>query len=66
MEATVRVVTADDPLCGARVGGDAKACTTVVEPAGGPNPNPPTGNGNPQPSFVARQFVECICSLPRP
>jgi hypothetical protein len=38
----------------------------VVEPAGGFNPAPPTGNGNPSPAFVARQFVECICSEPRP
>ena len=59
-------VSADDPLCGARDAGQARACTTVVEPAGGPNPNPPSGTQAPQPSFVARQFVECICSVPRP
>jgi hypothetical protein len=59
-------VTADDPLCGARDAGQARACTNVVEPAGGPDPNPPTGTQAPQPSFVARSFVECICSVPRP
>jgi hypothetical protein len=59
-------VTADDPLCGGRDGGQARACTNVVEPAGGPDPNPPSGTQAPQPSFVARGFVECICSLPRP
>jgi hypothetical protein len=61
-------VTEADPLCGARLppNGTEKACTTVVEPAGGANPAPPNGNGAPQPSFVARQFVECICSVPRP
>lgn len=59
-------VTADDPLCGARDAGQPRECTDVVEPAGGPNPNPPTGTQAPQPSFVARQFVQCICSVPRP
>jgi hypothetical protein len=59
-------ITEADPLCGARVQGQAKACTTAVEPAGGANPAAPTGTGNPQPSFVARRFVECICSVPRP
>jgi hypothetical protein len=61
-------VTEADPLCGARLApnGNEKACTSVVEPAGGFDPPPPTGNGNPQPSFVAREFVECICSVPRP
>lgn len=59
-------VTEADPLCGARDGGQPRACTTVVEPAGGPNPNPPSGTQAPQPSFVARAFTECICSLPRP
>lgn len=55
-----------DPLCGGRDQGTLRACTNTVDSAGGANPNPPTGNGNPQPSFVARQFVECICSVPRP
>jgi hypothetical protein len=59
-------LTEDDPLCGGRDGGQPRACTTVVEPAGGPNPSAPTGTQAPQPSFVARGFVECICSLPRP
>jgi hypothetical protein len=59
-------LTEDDPLCGGRDGGQPRACTTVVEPAGGPNPSAPTGTQAPQPSFVARSFVECICSLPRP
>jgi hypothetical protein len=54
-------ITEGDPLCGDRVQGQPKECTTVVEPAGGFN----STNAN-QPSFVARQFVECICSTPRP
>jgi len=65
---TAHCATAADPLCGARAPGNGaeNACTTVVEPAGGPNPAPPNGNAAPSPAFVARQFVECICSLPRP
>lgn len=59
-------VTEGDPLCGARTNGTPNVCTNVVEPAGGPNPAAPTGNGAPQPSFVARQFIECMCSSPRP
>jgi hypothetical protein len=54
-------IAEDDPLCGARVQGQPKDCTTVVEPAGGANPSDTN-----QPSFVARQFVECLCSVPRP
>ncbi|HTV26016.1 MAG TPA: hypothetical protein VMG12_45270, partial [Polyangiaceae bacterium] len=63
---TAPCVTEDDPLCGGRDAGQPRECTTTVEPAGGPNPNAPTGTQAPQPSFVARQFVECICSAPRP
>ena len=59
-------VTEADPLCGVRAGGQPNTCTNVVEPAGGPNPAAPTGTGNPQPSFVARQLVECVCTTPRP
>jgi hypothetical protein len=54
-------VTAADPLCGRRDGAQTSACTTLVESAGGIN-----ATGANQPSFVARGFVECICSLPRP
>src|SRR5690606_33775951 len=60
------VPSEDDPLCGGRDQGLLRACTNTVESAGGFDPAPPTGAGNPQPSFVARQFVECICSVPRP
>jgi hypothetical protein len=49
-------VTEADPLCGGRNQGQPKECTTVVEPAGGFN----STNSN-QPSFVARQFVDCMC-----
>lgn len=52
-------ITAADPLCAQRTNGTAKACTTVVENGG--NQTNPT-----QPSAVARAFVECICSKPRP
>lgn len=47
-----------DPLCSTR--GQAGAlgpCTVTVESAGGQDSQPRT---------AARQFVECICSLPRP
>jgi hypothetical protein len=54
-------VTAADPLCGRRDGAQTSACTTLVESAGGIN-----ATGANQPSFVARRFVECICSVPRP
>jgi hypothetical protein len=54
-------VTAADPLCGRRDGAQTSACTTLVESAGGINPT-----GANQPSFVAREFIECICSVPRP
>ena len=36
-------------------------CTTLADSAGGANTTQTT-----QPSFVARQFVECVCSSPRP
>lgn len=54
-------VTADDPLCGGRDVGQPRQCTQLVETAGGTN-----ATGANQPSFVAREFVECICSVPRP
>jgi hypothetical protein len=59
-------ITEGDPLCGARTNGQPNTCTNVVEPAGGATPNPPQNGGTPQPSFVALEFVECICSTPRP
>jgi hypothetical protein len=54
-------VTAADPLCGGRDVGQPRACTELVDAAGGLN-----ATGANEPSFVARGFVECICSLPRP
>ena len=66
LETNTDCITEEDPLCGARVQGQPKACTTAVEPAGGATPAPPQNGGNPQPSFVALEFVECICSTPRP
>jgi len=54
-------VTEADPLCGRRNQGAPNVCTTVVEPAGGPDTTQAT-----QPAFVARQLVECLCSTPRP
>jgi hypothetical protein len=50
-------ITEADPLCAARVNGVATACTQEADAAGGANTTQTT-----QPSFVARQFVECICS----
>ncbi len=60
---TPACITEQDPLCAVRVGQTQtnNTCTTVVEPAGGANPTQAT-----QPSFVAREFVRCICSDPRP
>lgn len=54
-------VTEADPLCGGRDVGQPRACTALVDSAGGLN-----AAGANQPAFVARQFVECICSVPRP
>lgn len=53
--------TESDPLCAARTQGQPNICTNVVESAGGPNAT----NAN-LPAFVARQLVECSCSVPRP
>jgi hypothetical protein len=50
-----------DPLCAARVGGTPAACTQEADAAGGATTTQTTA-----PAFVARQFVECICSVPRP
>jgi hypothetical protein len=60
------VITEADPLCGRRTGGAPNTCTTAVEPAGGNDPATPSGTQAPQPSFVAREFVRCICGVPRP
>jgi hypothetical protein len=54
-------ITEDDPLCAARINGAATACTQEADAAGGANTTQTT-----QPAFVARRFVECICSVPRP
>jgi hypothetical protein len=54
-------ITPEDPLCAARVGGAVAACTEEADSAGGANATQTT-----QPAFVARQFVQCICSVPRP
>jgi hypothetical protein len=54
-------ITPEDPLCAARVGGAVAACTQEADSAGGANTTQTT-----QPAFVARQFVQCICSVPRP
>jgi hypothetical protein len=53
--------TESDPLCAVRTPGQLNICTNVVEPGGGPN----TTNAT-MPAFVARSFVECACSVPRP
>lgn len=56
-------ITEQDPLCAVRVGTMQvdNACTVEVQSAGGANPTDPA-----QPSYVARAFVECLCSSPRP
>jgi hypothetical protein len=60
-------VTEADPTCGARSNsGTSNVCTNAVDQGGGPNPAAPAAGARPAPSFVARQFIECICSLPRP
>lgn len=59
--------TEDDPMCGVRGPfGIPNVCTQVVEAAGGPNVLPPAPGQVPQPSFVARELVRCLCSTPRP
>jgi len=50
-----------DPLCAARNGGATSACTGQADSAGGSNSTNVTS-----PAFIARQFVECVCSNPRP
>jgi hypothetical protein len=55
------VISEADPLCAVRNGGAVNTCTAVTDSAGGANTTQVT-----QPAFVARQFVECICSVPRP
>jgi hypothetical protein len=53
-------ITAADPLCAVRAGGTPTACTSEAESGGGANPTQAT-----QPAFVAREFIRCICSVPR-
>jgi hypothetical protein len=53
--------TAQDPLCGARTGNTGNACLAFVESFGGDS-NPPPGS----PAFVARELVNCVCTVPRP
>jgi hypothetical protein len=55
------VISEADPLCAARNVGAANACTNQADSAGGADTTTTT-----QPAFVARRFVECICSVPRP
>lgn len=60
------VPTEDDLMCGVRFQAQADFCTSVVEPAGGNNPPTPAPGQTPQPAFVARELVRCLCSTPRP
>jgi hypothetical protein len=53
-------ITEADPLCAARVNGNPAACTQEADSAGGANTTQAT-----QPAFVARELVECVCSVPR-
>ena len=53
--------TQADPLCAARNGGMTSPCTNMADSAGGANTTQTT-----QPAFVAKQFVNCMCSVPRP
>jgi hypothetical protein len=55
------VISEADPLCAVRNGGTPNACTQQADSAGGAATTQTT-----QPAFVAREFVECICSVPRP
>jgi hypothetical protein len=55
----VLCITAADPLCAQRTNGTPSACTSAVE-QGGPATNPTS------PSAIARAFIECLCSQPRP
>jgi hypothetical protein len=52
-------------MCAARFQGQADFCTNVVDAAGGSNAPPPLPGQTPQPSFVARELVRCLCSTPR-
>jgi hypothetical protein len=54
-------VSEADPLCAARINGTPTACTQEADSAGGADTTVAT-----QPAFVARRFVECICTVPRP
>lgn len=53
--------TQSDPLCAVRTRGVANICSNVVDLGGGVNVTNPN-----LPAFVAREFVECACSVPRP
>jgi hypothetical protein len=59
-------ITAQDLMCAVRNAGMPNTCTTAAEPAGGATPTAPAPGQVPQPSFVAQEFIRCICSVPRP